>query len=89
MILERLEPKNSKKVAVGVPGRPFEVAKGGFSTPGFGILAGKSIILVEKNVTLVEKSGSERNDLLNSSELQRGTHAGAAVLVTRYCLGVV
>ena len=69
MIPERLESKNSTKVAVGVPGRPFEVPKGGFSAPGFGILAGKTIILVEKNVTLVEKLGSERNDLLNSSEL--------------------
>ena len=31
MILERLEPKKSTKVAVGAPGRLFKVAKGSFS----------------------------------------------------------
>ena len=36
MILERLEPKNSEKVAVGGPGRPFELANGLFSALGFG-----------------------------------------------------
>ena len=55
MILERLEPKKSKKVAVGVPGRPFEVAKG--------VLFGFMIRLLisqyrpgEKNVTLVSNA---------------------------------
>ena len=68
MILERLEPKKSKKVAVGVPGRPFEVAKGVLSAPRFGFSQLPELTW-RKNVTLLEKSGSERNDLFNSSEL--------------------
>ena len=34
-----------KKVAVGAPGRPFEVAKGVFSAPALDILPGKKLQL--------------------------------------------
>ena len=68
MILKRLEPKNSKKVAVGVPGRSFEVTKGYFSAPRFDS-SHLPVQTAEKKVTLVKKSAPENDDLLNSSEL--------------------
>ena len=78
MILERLEPKNSEKVAVGVPERPFEVAKGVFFVSSIRLPSSPSTGISKKNVTLVKKSGPESNDLLNSSDLWSGIDAPSA-----------
>ena len=66
MILERLEPKNSKKVAVCAPGRPFEVAKGAFSAPGFDILTEEQVTSW-KNKSIAHRK--IRADVANSREL--------------------
>ena len=48
MILERFEPKKSRKVPVGAPGRPFKVAKGTFSARGLGILTVSGVSRLKK-----------------------------------------
>ena len=66
MILERLEPKKSTEVAVGAPGRPCKVAKGGFLAPGFNIFPGGQVTSAKNKCVSHRKYG---NDVANSREL--------------------